>query len=438
MTIRPPSLCGYGTRARRGATERTTCRRTARRILLCLSLVAMSAASPAHASSSSEAQTHDALGRLRQWLSRSELGRKADEEALRHPLTRQQAVEALHLLTTDRFHQIERGDRQSFARKEITFDGRTLKWDDRIFGDAPPKGRSLWISLHGGGNAPPEVNEQQWRNQTKLYQPAEGVYLAPRAPTDTWNLWHEPHIDPLLQRLIDIQVAINHVDPDRVFLLGYSAGGDGVWQLAPRMADRFAAAATMAGHPGDAALASLRDLPFAIFMGGADDAYDRNRLAVEKTGELALLHAADPGGYNFMSRVYEGLPHWMNRRDAEALPWMARFRREPWPSKVVWVQDDRTTDRFYWIEVQDGAAKPAARIDGSVNGQTITLSGDVPAGTRLRLSDSLLDLDRKIAVVVNGRRVFAGKVPRTAEAIRTSLIARADPEAAASAMLTID
>jgi poly(3-hydroxybutyrate) depolymerase len=44
------------------------------------------------------------------------------------------------------------------------------------------------------------------------------------------------------------------VNPDKVYLLGYPAGGDGVWQLAPRMADRFAAAAMMAGHPNGASL----------------------------------------------------------------------------------------------------------------------------------------------------------------------------------------
>ena len=78
----------------------------------------------------------------------------------------------------------------------------------KTFGDAPTNGRSLWISMHGGGNAPASVNDQQWTNQSRLYEPAEGIYIAPRAPTDTWNLWHEGHIDPLFQRLIDDHVAL--------------------------------------------------------------------------------------------------------------------------------------------------------------------------------------------------------------------------------------
>ncbi len=353
-------------------------------------------------------------------------------------LTRAGAAQALKRIAAERRQAIRAAYGPAIAAKTITVDGKTMKWGDRTFGSAPAQGRSLWISLHGGGNAPPEVNEDQWHNQIRLYQPAEGLYLAPRAPTDTWNLWHERHIDPLLQRLIDAQIAINGVDPDRVYLMGYSAGGDGVWQLAPRMADRFAAAAMMAGHPGDASLLPLRNLPFAILMGGADDAYDRNRLAAEKTADLARLHAADPGGYVVLSRIYEGLPHWMNRRDAEAVPWMARFTRDPWPRRIVWVQDDVTADRFYWLRIPDAAAaKTGDRIDATVDGQTIALTGAVPAGMTLRLSDRLVDLDRPLRVTVEGRQVFSGRVPRTATAIRASLTERFDPASAATATLTL-
>jgi len=353
-------------------------------------------------------------------------------------LTKAQAAQALVRLTVERRRAIVAEAGPAVAAKTIRIGDKTMKWGDRTFGSAPRGKRSLWISLHGGGNAPAAVNDGQWLNQIRLYQPAEGLYLAPRAPTDTWNLWHESHIDPLLQRLIDAQIAINGVDPDRVYLMGYSAGGDGVWQLAPRMADRFAAAATMAGHPGDASLLPLRDLPFAIFMGGADAAYDRNRIAAEKTAELARLHAADPGGYVFLSRIYEGLPHWMNRRDAEALPWMAQFTRNPWPKRVVWVQDDVTADRFYWLRIPDAAAaKTGDRIDATADGQTIALTGKVPGGLMLRLSDRLVDLDTPVSVTVNGQRVFHGRVARTAAAIKTSLAERFDPASAATATLTL-
>lgn len=375
---------------------------------------------------------------LRAWLAAPADGRDVDAEALKRPLSKTQAAQALTLLTADRLRTVATLDGASFRNKAFQRDGKTLRWERRMFGHAPAGRRSLWISLHGGGNAPPAVNDGQWRNQIRLYEPQEGIYLAPRAPTDTWNLWHEAHMDAMLQRLIDAAVAVDGVDPNRVYILGYSAGGDGVWQLAPRMADRFAAAATMAGHPGDASLAPLRNLPFAIFMGGDDGAYDRNKRAAEKTAELARLHAADVGGYTSMSRIYPGLPHWMNRKDAEALPWMAAFTRDPWPKRVVWVQDDVSSDRFYWLGLPaKHVAKAGDRIDAAVDGQAITLTGVVPAGTILRLSDKLIDLDRSITVSVNGKRSFRGRVPRTAAAIRTSLVERADSASAATALLVL-
>lgn len=389
-------------------------------------------------SASAEPQPSRTMSELTAWSAKPAADRPADVPALDRPLNRAEAAQAAALLAAARLRDVASAEREAVAAKAITIGDRTLRWESRQFGNAPFGKRSLWISMHGGGNAAPAVNDRQWRNQIKLYEPAEGIYLAPRAPTDTWNLWHEAHIDPLFQRLIDAQVAINGVDPDRVYLLGYSAGGDGVWQLAPRMADRFAAASMMAGHPNEAGVASLRNLPFGIFMGGADAAYDRNRIAAEKSAELGRLRAADPDGYVSMTRIYPGLPHWMDRKDAEALPWMAGFTRNPWPRRIVWVQDDVTHDRFYWLHIPDAAAAKAGdRIDAVVAGQTITLTGTVPAGTIVRLSDRLVDLDKPVRVVVNGRKAFAGKVPRTAAAIVTSLEERLDPASAATALVRL-
>ena len=316
--------------------------------------------------------------------------------------------------------------------------GQTLRIKERVFGEAPDGGHSLWISMHGGGGAPPRVNTQQWQNQIKLYQPKEGIYLAPRAPTDTWNLWHQAHIDPLFARLIENMIALRNVNPDKIYLMGYSAGGDGVWQLAPRMADRFAAASMMAGHPNEAQLLGLRNLPFAIFMGANDSAYDRNKIAAEKTIEIKALQKADPEGYTHMSRVYPGLGHWMNLKDAEALPWMAKFSRDPWPKKIVWLQDNVTHDRFYWLQLPEGTAEKGQKITATVNGQKIQLSGDVPKGTRILLSDQLLDLDQPIEVTVNDQPARKFESARSTKIIREELALRMDIAAAPTAVLVLE
>ncbi len=322
-------------------------------------------------------------------------------------------------------------------QKALSSGDHTLRLLRRDFGEAPEGGRSLWISMHGGGGAPAEVNDQQWRNQIRLYTLDEGVYVAPRAPTDTWNLWHQGHIDDLFDRLIETMIATAGVDPDRVYLLGYSAGGDGVYQLAPRMADRFAAASMMAGHPNDASPLGLRNLPFAIFMGGADAAYRRNEVAAAWGEQLAALREADPAGYPHRVTIYEGLGHWMDGRDAEGLPWMAGHSRDPWPERVVWKQSGRTHGRFYWLAVGDGARRGGALVTATVADNTIALESEDLRAVTLRLRDELVDLDREVVVTAGAVEVFRGLVPRTEAAIEASLAERNDPRSAATALLPV-
>ena len=358
--------------------------------------------------------------------------------ALQSPLTRAEAERAVQILVWHRQQLIIKARKAEFDAKTIEWQGKTLHWMTRTYGEAPTGGHSLWISMHGGGSAPSSVNSQQWTNQIGLYQPPEGVYVAPRAPTDTWNLWHESHIDPMFSRLIEDYIAMGGVNPDRVYLMGYSAGGDGVWQLAPRMADQLAAASMMAGHPNDASLESLRNLPFAIFMGGEDAAYHRNTIAAERGAALDRLAEADPGAYVHQVHIYPGLGHWMNRKDAEAVPWMAGFRRQPWPKKVVWKQGGTLHSRFYWLELESlEAVKPGQKIVATADQQTIRIEGEVPAGLKLRLSDELVDLNRPIQVLVNGKTVHTGRVQRDAVSILRSLEDRADAPAASTAILRL-
>jgi hypothetical protein len=208
-----------------------------------------------------------------------------------------------------------------------------------------------------------------------------------------------------------------------------------VWQVAPRMADRYAAAAMMAGHPNEAQLFGLRNLPFAIFMGENDAAVNRNKVAVEKSAAIAELQKADPGGYVHLSRIYPGLGHWMDKKDAEGVPWMAKFTRNPWPTKIVWCQDDVVHHRFYWLRLPKGTAAKDQKIIAEIKGRTISLTGDVPSGTQILLSDKLLGLDESIEISANGKAPFTVKPVRSIQTIRAALKERLDPSATPTAVI---
>ncbi len=352
-------------------------------------------------------------------------------------LSKEDAREAVGLLWETVRKELREKRKEELDTKVVKAAGQQMKYLEKAFGKAEEGKRSLWISMHGGGGAPPQVNEQQWHNQIRLYAPAEGIVVAPRAPTNTWDLWHQGHIDPLFDRLIANFVVAHGVSPDRVYLMGYSAGGDGVYQLAPRMADRFAAASMMAGHPNNANPLGLRNLPFMIFAGGNDSAYGRNKVAAQWGERLAKLREGDSEGYDHKVTIYPGLGHWMNGKDREALPWMAARNRNPWPKKIVWHQSGRTHERFYWLAVPKGTAKGGQTVQAEVKGQTIEID---PGGVKqltLRLSDKLLDLDQEVIVKVKGEEKFKGKVERTVKTIWESLWERPDVSSVATGVLSL-
>jgi hypothetical protein len=330
-------------------------------------------------------------------------------------------------------------DRMKELSEKVFRDGRLeMPYDFQIYGEKPSTGRSLWISLHGGGGAPKQVNDQQWQNQKKLYKPEEGIYLAPRAPTNTWNLWHEPHIDRLFNKLVESLIATQDVNPDKVYILGYSAGGDGVYQMAPRMADYWAAAAMMAGHPNGVSLLSLRNVPFALQVGANDSAYNRNKIATEYGEALQKLQKNDPGGYENLVKIHEGKGHWMNLEDKIALPWMSKYSRNPIPQKVVWKQTGVPHYRSYWLAIPIMDTPNDSLIIAEYKGQTVEISRAEKIKTVLvRFSDKMMDLDKTITITHQGQKVFEGKVNRLIKTQIQTLQGRGDPLLAFDAEVSV-
>jgi poly(3-hydroxybutyrate) depolymerase len=368
------------------------------------------------------------------------------QEWASRPLSREVAEQAGAMLA-EAFAERTRAERKAeIDAKEITLGDHTLKWLMRSYGDRPAGGWSLWISMHGGGGAPPELNDSQWRNQIGLYHATMEelggcLVIAPRAPTNTWNLWHQKHIDPLFDRLITSAVHVLGVDPDRIYLGGYSAGGDGVYQLAPRMADRFAGAAMSAGHPNETRPDGLRNIPFALHMGADDGAYKRNEVAAAWKEQLASLRDADPEGYAHQVELHEGKGHWMDREDAVAIPWLSTFGRDLRPRRIVWLQDDVTHDRFYWLFIpsHDGSRPRQGQrvvIERSERGFELKEARDVPL-LHIRIDDTMLDLDREFAVWKGEELLWGGRAMRTIATLATTLLERGDPRGMWSASIQV-
>ncbi|WP_439483610.1 hypothetical protein [Cyclobacterium plantarum] len=395
--------------------------------------------------SGSEATSDEIRKGLENWLAKpvSEREPLGNLEFSKRPLTKNEAENFTTILFEDKQRQLIKDYGQQWASREISYKGMKMPFFYQKFGEEPAAGRSLFISLHGGGNTRPENNDQQYENQKHLYDQAmsslEGIYLAPRAPTNTWNLWHENHIDDFFTLLIRLAVALENVNPNKVYLLGYSAGGDGVFQLAPRMADRWAAASMMAGHPNETSPLSLKNTPFALHMGALDAAYDRNLKAKEWKTMLDSLENNAPGTYVHQVVLHEGKGHWMELEDAAALSWMSTHKRNPIPEKIVWKQDDRHHPDFYWLGVPEDLIETGGEVIAtySRSRNEINILSNYSSILKIYINDEMLDLDAPITVKYQGKIIAEKTFKRSLSAIYNTLSPKGDPELSFPCVLTL-
>ena len=264
--------------------------------------------------------------------------------------------------------------RADFDASRVRTSDRESPWVAKQVGERPEGGWPLVIAMHGGGGVPKEFNDSQWKHMQVYYRdhPEAGGYryLALRAPNDQWNGFYDDAISPLIERLVLQQVLFADVDADRVHLIGYSHGGYGVWVIAPKIPDRFASAHASAAAPsdGETMLENLFALPFTYMCGEHDTAYgryERNRAADER---LRTLGAGFTDGFSEIevdggpiepaqvpwyparfepipNQGHGGLPDRDKTRD------LLHERRDPLPSKLVWLPSDNRIRDHYWLSV---------------------------------------------------------------------------------------
>ncbi len=206
----------------------------------------------------------------------------------------------------------------------LSHNGREMRFFMEIIGEPGENGLyPLYLTLHGGGGGPTEGNNDQWIDMLHYYKEAveSGIYIACRGITDTWDLHFQKESYPLYDRLIQAMVLNYGADPDRVYLLGFSAGGDGVYQVAPRLADRFAAVSMSAGHPNGVSLLNLQNCPI-ILQAGIRDYYSedgkRSVRAAEADEVLDSYRETYGGGYEHEVFIHVPAGHnFIDYRDYE-------------------------------------------------------------------------------------------------------------------------
>jgi len=278
----------------------------------------------------------------------------------------------------------------------------------------------------------------------------------------------------MYDRIIENMILFEGVDPNRVYILGYSAGGDGTYQIAPRMSDRWAAANMSAGHPNGVNLRNLYHVPLLIQMGEKDTRYNRHSEAARYYQRLEALQEREDGGYfhdvfihvdrghgvrdNLASRESQVLIaepiDWLenqNRKsvkgNSNAIDWITRFERAPLPRRVIWdlktVADRSGVNRegksfwpsqargrrHYWISSGDQAPAETATDEIIVYYRGANLFTIEKAGPHLEimLTQRMVDMSQPLHFSWDGVHATIQVRPSLRQMIRT-VIERGDPE----------
>jgi len=349
---------------------------------------------------------------------------------------------------------------QNNADRITEMNDRVIFYDDRlrmrfnytVVGDAPENGHALFIAMHGGGGVPMHINESQWQHMQVyyLYGVREGIYVATRGIRDTWHTHFNDESFPLYDRLIENFMLLYNIDPNRIYLMGFSAGGDGVYAIAPRMADRFAAASMSAGHHNGVNPLNLKHVPMLLQCGDHDIAFNRHIETVNFGESLMALdyevevfmHVGMP--HNFvdnsptgaLQRVWADPIAWRDtgtsdivERDTNAVRFLERFTRNPLPRDLVWHLGTRAPYRqvesFYWLRachsVNEGVIR-ATLHDNRIVIETESVYGSFD----ILLNRQMVDFDLPVIVEKNGT-VHTFYVVSCADTLLETTLERMDP-----------
>lgn len=312
-------------------------------------------------------------------------------------------------------------------------------------GDSPRRG--LLIGLHGGGEGAGDKGEAQGNWSAPLGK-LDLVGVFPQAIQLVHDAWNTVEGERFVLSLVERAKRTYDLDPNRVFVAGFSMGGTGSWFLAGRHPHLFAASLPFSGvifpdrrdgkvfaiHHG--IVPNIRHVPL-YYTAGAEDRQCPADTYVFAEEMLKKLRA-DRDGYETHFRLVPGLAHaFPPGEPAGAFGWLAGRARKAFPRTLTWEVardpmpmpgEGRVPTRdFYWLRFED--PQDLQRTEAEIRGQevriTVARHGE-PLGLTLYLSAELLDVGREVAVLVNGRERFRGVLEPSLAAMIESLSARLD------------
>jgi len=284
-------------------------------------------------------------------------------------------------------------------------DGHESPYVVREVGERPEAGWGLVIAMHGGGGAPKRVNDSQWEHMQIYYRDQPDLpgyrYLALRAPNDTWNGFYTGYVWPLIEALIRQEVRYADVDPDRVYLIGYSHGGYGAFAIGPNIPYRFAAVHASAAAPtgGITNAINLRNTPFSAMIGEHDEAYGRIERCRAFAAEVAAIEASYGVDWGTVVDERAGFGHG-GLPDRDKLRDLLPLVREPSPRALSWKPLGGVVRDHFWLHLP--APQSGQHIEARVEDNRVELTTEGVEELVVGLDARLVDFSRPVTLARDG------------------------------------
>jgi pimeloyl-ACP methyl ester carboxylesterase len=204
----------------------------------------------------------------------------------------------------------------------------------------------------------------------------------------------------------DVWKAVNdrwRIDPERVYLAGFSMGGSGTGNFCAFWPEMFAAGACYSGGMPAALAENVRHIPLRLELGGQESGASR----VAKLADTIRTVEGRTAETIFAAHPSEG--HTQDYIDFDALlDWFGRYRRVVDPTIVTFTTGDLKHASSYWVAIDrfEEYGKNA-RVDARLDGATITLKTTNVAALTVRPPPRRLEPGKPLRVVLNGRTVRA-------------------------------
>jgi pimeloyl-ACP methyl ester carboxylesterase len=262
------------------------------------------------------------------------------------------------------------------------------------------------------------------------------LYLAIRAPNNVWNGFYDRYNLGLTERLIQQFLLFGKVDPNKVYLIGYSHGGYGAFYIGTRVPDRFAAIHASAAAPtgGNDAGKNLRNTQFSFMIGERDLAHDRLDLCRRFDAYITELRGDRDDIYPVTMEYKEGYPH-SGLPDRDKIKELYPAVRDPTPRELSWIAGEKEVDSLNWLHVPDPAA--GVEIEANCRNNDVTVSTKNAKVLHVLLDERLIDYGKPLTLTVNGESSSESVKP-SLQTLCETLAERGDPEFMFSTRLVIN